>query len=55
MKKIIISSGNGFIGTNLIIKLLDYIKIGRVVTWLDLGSFENIYQCSEFVRLIEKR
>ena len=35
--------------------IIDYVKIGRAVTWFDLGSFENIYQCSEFVRLIEKR
>ena len=35
--------------------LLNYQRIGRGTTWFDLGSFENIYQCSEFVRLIEKR
>jgi glucose-1-phosphate thymidylyltransferase len=42
---------------NILLKngYIDYVKIGRAVTWFDLGSFENIYQCSEFVRLIEKR
>lgn len=42
---------------NILLKngYINYIKIGRAVTWFDLGSFENIYQCSEFVRLIEKR
>ena len=42
---------------NILLKngYINYIKIGRAVTWFDLGGFENIYQCSEFVRLIEKR
>lgn len=47
-----ISSLNNFLLKN---GHINYIKIGRAVTWFDLGSFENIYQCSEFVRLIEKR
>jgi len=42
---------------NMLLKkgYLNYQRIGRATTWFDLGSFENIYQCSEFVRLIEKR
>ena len=42
---------------NILLKsgYLNYLKIGRGVTWFDLGSFENIFQCSEFVRLIEIR
>ena len=42
---------------NILLKsgYLNYLKIGRGVTWFDLGSFENIFQCSEFVRLIEMR
>jgi glucose-1-phosphate thymidylyltransferase len=42
---------------NILLKkgYLDYVRIGRATTWFDLGSFENIYQCAEFVRLIEKR
>ena len=42
---------------NILLKkgYLNFQRIGRATTWFDLGSFENIYQCSEFVRLIEKR
>jgi glucose-1-phosphate thymidylyltransferase len=42
---------------NILLKkgYLNYIKIGRGITWFDLGSFESIYECSEFVRLIEIR
>lgn len=36
-------------------KNLNYINIGRGTTWFDLGSYENIYNCSEFVQLLEKR
>ena len=36
-------------------KKLDYIDIGRGTVWFDLGTYENIYSCSEFVRLLEKR
>jgi glucose-1-phosphate thymidylyltransferase len=34
---------------------LDYVNIGRGTTWFDLGSYENIYQCSEFIQILEKR
>jgi glucose-1-phosphate thymidylyltransferase len=34
---------------------LNHVKIGRGITWFDLANFESIYECSEFVRLVEKR
>jgi len=42
---------------NILLKngYLNHLRIGRAVTWFDLGSFENIYQCSEFIRIIESR
>ena len=36
-------------------KKLDYVLNGRGTTWFDLGTYDNIYQCSEFVKLIETR
>ena len=36
-------------------KKLDYINIGRGTVWFDLGTYENIYNCSEFIRILEKR
>lgn len=35
--------------------LLNYAKIGKGTSWFDLGSYENIFQCSELIRLIENR
>jgi glucose-1-phosphate thymidylyltransferase len=34
---------------------LDYVDIGRGTTWFDLGNYENIYQCAEFIQILEKR
>ena len=34
---------------------LNYVDIGRGTTWFDLGTYENIYQCSEFIQILEKR
>ena len=34
---------------------LDYINLGLGITWFDLGSFSNLYECSEFVKLQESR
>jgi len=34
---------------------LDYVNIGRGTVWFDLGTYENIYNCGEFVRVLEKR
>ena len=36
-------------------KKLDYVNIGRGTVWFDLGTYENIYSCSEFIRVLEKR
>ena len=36
-------------------KFLDYARIGKGTSWFDLGSYENIFQCSELIRLIENR
>lgn len=37
------------------IKQLNCVDIGRGTVWFDLGTFENIYLCSEYVRLMEQR
>ena len=34
---------------------LDYINLGFGTSWFDLGTFSNLYECSEFVRLQENR
>ena len=34
---------------------LDYINLGFGITWFDLGTFSNLYECSEFVKLQESR
>ena len=34
---------------------LDYINLGFGITWFDLGSFSNLYECSGFVKLQEIR
>ncbi len=34
---------------------LNYVRIGKGTSWFDLGGYENIFQCSELIRLIEKR
>ena len=36
-------------------KQLNYADIGRGTVWFDLGTFDNIYLCSEYVRLMEQR
>ena len=30
-------------------------KIGRGISWLDMGSFDDLNNCSNFIRAIEKR
>ena len=30
-------------------------KLGRGVTWFDIGTFENFYNCSSFVKTIQNR
>ena len=34
---------------------LDYIRIGRGTAWFDLGNYENILDCAELIKLLEKR
>ena len=36
-------------------KELDNINIGRGITWFDLGEYQNIFNCAEFIQLVEKR
>ena len=42
---------------NVLIKKnsLDYVDLGFGITWFDLGTFSNLYECSEFVKLQERR
>ena len=34
---------------------LNIIELKQGVVWFDLGTFDNIFLCSEFVKIIEKR
>jgi len=34
---------------------LSYINIGRGTTWFDLGDYDRIYNCSEFIKILEHR
>jgi glucose-1-phosphate thymidylyltransferase len=34
---------------------LNYVNIGRGTAWFDLGSYENIFNCAEFIQILEKR
>lgn len=36
-------------------KSLEYIDIGRGTTWFDLGTFDNILNCSSFIKTVEGR
>jgi glucose-1-phosphate thymidylyltransferase len=36
-------------------KKLYYVNIGRGTVWFDLGTYEDIYNCTEFIRILEKR
>ncbi len=47
-----ISSVNNRILKN---NLLDYCMLGRGTTWFDMGTFEDIFNTSEFVKLIQNR
>ena len=35
-------------------KNLNYCKLGRGITWLDMGTFDNLLEASTFVDLIQK-
>ena len=34
---------------------LDFYFLGRGTTWFDMGTFDDIFNTAEFVRLIQKR
>ena len=34
---------------------LNYSILGRGITWFDMGTYENMFECAEFVRLINQR
>ena len=36
-------------------KLAKFKKIGRGISWLDMGSFDDLNECSNYIRAIEKR
>ena len=36
-------------------KNLHYFNIGRGTAWYDLGTYDNIYNCSSFIKTIESR
>jgi glucose-1-phosphate thymidylyltransferase len=36
-------------------KKAKFSKIGRGISWLDMGSFDDLNDCSNFIRAIEKR
>ena len=42
---------------NLYIKnsTVQYEEIGRGISWLDMGSFDDLNDCSNYIRAIEKR
>lgn len=34
---------------------LNYSILGRGITWLDMGTFENLFETSNFIKLMQKR
>jgi glucose-1-phosphate thymidylyltransferase len=36
-------------------KKLNHTYLGRGITWFDMGTFENIAECSKFIELIESK
>jgi glucose-1-phosphate thymidylyltransferase len=36
-------------------KRLNYSILGRGITWFDMGTYENMFECAEFVRLIDQK
>lgn len=36
-------------------KRLDHSILGRGITWFDMGTYENMFKCAEFVRLIDQK
>ena len=36
-------------------KRLNYSILGKGITWFDMGTYENMFECAEFVRLIDQK
>ena len=36
-------------------KRLSHYILGRGITWFDMGTYENMFECAEFVRLIDQK
>jgi len=36
-------------------KRLDHSILGKGITWFDMGTYENMFECAEFVRLIDQK
>ena len=36
-------------------KRLNYSIFGKGITWFDMGTYENMFACAEFVRLIDQK
>jgi glucose-1-phosphate thymidylyltransferase len=36
-------------------KRLNHSILGRGITWFDMGTYENMFECAEFVRLINQK
>ena len=36
-------------------KRLNYSILGRGITWFDMGTYENMFECAEFVKLIYQK
>ena len=36
-------------------KRLNYSILGRGITWFDMGTYENMFECAKFIRLINQR
>jgi glucose-1-phosphate thymidylyltransferase len=34
---------------------LSYTYLGRGITWFDMGTYENLFECAEFIRLVENK
>jgi glucose-1-phosphate thymidylyltransferase len=36
-------------------KRINYSILGRGITWFDMGTYENMFECAEFVRIIDQK
>ncbi len=59
IKKIVITGGRDFIGTNLIKYLItknfEIHPLGRESSWLDTGNCDDILRASNYISIIENR